>query len=250
MSKEQKATERGPARGEAGPNTRAAASGFPLDAPEIVVTIRDRGRELVHVFAPIKQQDWIEYDRLGRVVVESSKEEIVSESMEAEASNHLWDERIVRLEGYGKTPEDWKQRVWVRHKVAAVRGLAQVFPAKSKPGKDSAEEPADWAFAGAAETTALLDAGRNGNEYNGLAHVFKQPTTKQQTEYSRMEATARMFRGVEPGSVKALVDSHLEEKIDLYDELILRVEGYEPNEPKKMDALHKRVAIEALMGNG
>lgn len=217
-------------------------SPFPLEAAERSVTIKDRGREAVHFFAPIPAEDWIEFERLVRLVIERDEQNRVrSDSLEAEATNWLWDKRIVRVEGYPPLPESgWKEKIWLRHKQAALALLTKIT--------EWPDGPPDMIVSD--EVSVWLQAVCNGQHYVGLRHIFRPATTKQQVAWSRANAQMTTVRGQRDGMLKHIVLSNLPFKLALYDELILRVEGYEPNDPRKMDALHKKTAIEALMGNG
>lgn len=224
------------------PDARVAEGPFPLEAAERSVTIRDRRRDLVHVFGPIGAADWIEFERLTRAVVETEGDRARSDSMEAEAADWLWDKSILRIDGYGALPEDWKRKVWLRHKQAALAALTQIFEWEDAPGMPTSML--------SDEIAVLLEAACNGQRYVNLRHVFREPETSHQIAWSRNNVQLIAIRGQRRGVAKHIVMSNLPFKLQLYDELIARVEGYEPNEPKKMDALHKKVAIEALMGNG
>ena len=48
---------------------------------------------------------------------------------------------------------------------------------------------------------------------------------------------------------KALISSNFAFLLGLYDALIVKVEGYEPNEAGNMEATHKQIAVQLLMGN-
>ena len=165
----------------------------------------------------------------------------------------MWLERIQHVEGYdagferAALPDDWKERIPFRHKEAAVQALAQVFPADARPD-DSAEEGRKPRFSiGTEESVVILEAGRAGREYGRLVHRFRPPSTTEQKEYSRRTGQSTYVRGSRK-KAKALVASNLSYLLDLYDELIEGVEGYEPNDPKVMDPLHKRAAVEVLFG--
>ncbi len=230
------------------------AAGFPLEVKELRAEISDRrgGRkfQLTHIFKPISEANWVEFSSRTQMVMETKGEKVSTDSNRVEAVAWLWDERITRVEGYGDDlPEDWKARVPFRHKNAALHGLSQCYVAEEDDGGDVTASEDDAVFSLADdEEQVTLEAGRNGQEYTGLIHRFKRPTTKQQKAYSRHSAQGTIVRGRKRG-VKEYLGSDLRFLAKLYDELIVKVEGYEPADPAKMDAVHKRVAVEALLGN-
>lgn len=214
---------------------------FVIGLPENRVTIFNRRRQpLTHVFAPVTEADWIEFERLTRLVLEHEDQRMKADSMAAAAVNWLWCERILRVEDYGTLPDDWKDRIWLRDKQKAITALTQIFEWLDAPEDACAMD----------ETTIHLEAQLNGAVYQGMRHIFKRLTTEQQIGYSRVTSQATMIRGQRGGYSRSVVASHLGYQLRLWDQLIVRVEGYEPNAPKQVDAMHKKVAIEALMGNG
>jgi hypothetical protein len=214
---------------------------FVIGLAENRVTIFNRRRQpLTHVFAPVTEADWIEFERLTRLVLEHEDQRLKADSMSAAAVNWLWGERILRVEGYGELPEDWKDRVWLKDKQKAIAALTQIFEWYDAPEDSLAMD----------ETTIYLEAQLNGAVYQGMRHVFRRVTTKQQIEYSRVTGQATMMRGQRGGYNRSITPTHLGYQLRLWDQLSVKVEGYEPNDPKQVDAMHKKVAIEALMGNG
>ena len=226
----------------------ASAAGFPLQPEElraqIQVTENQHKYRLTHVFEPVTAADWLEFDRLTRVVMESDEETIEFDSMAADAAEWLWSERIRTVEGYDPNlPDDWKDLIHLRHKEAALKALAQVYPVET----GDKNEPGPEYLALGKATVVALEAARNGVEFPSLHHRLRRPTTSQQKEYSRRTSQTAYARGTRK-KAKALVASHLDYLLELYDELIESVEGYEPNDPKLMDPLHKRAAVEVLFG--
>ena len=205
---------------------------FPLEPAELLVTLDVRGRKVDHTLRSISEADWLQYERLATSTTRRDGERVVTDSLKLEAVEWLYGERIEGV-AFDDTvvPID---RVPLQHKEAVIDALAKV---EAEP-----DPAADWLDPMPA---VVVNALRNGKLYRGLRHVFRSPSAKQQADYARAMARAV---AVEVGKDRRVVMcSTLGDKIDLYDKLIDRVEGYEPNDPKKMDALHKKVAITALM---
>lgn len=257
-------------------NTPANPELFELAPEEIVVPLRvllpaGSGRPLrvTHFFRPPALEDWLAYDRALKLTIREglpaqagADEASVFHSQAAEAAALLWQRTIRRAEGYGRkaglataearpgAPPDWWELIPLEHKQQAVRGLALV---EVEPARNDELYPLDL------ETREVrLRAHRNGRWSAGLTHCFRRPTTEDELAYRRILSELYVLRG----SGETRVPPRLGALVRLYDRLILRVEGYarqgvalEGTAPEAratlvaaMDALHKRVAMEALFG--
>lgn len=256
-------------------------TGFELRPAEIPapITFREGGRkfQVRHILRPPEFDDWLEYEnRLNRSV------EIVGNTTRldrdrAEAAEAVWDRTIVRVEGYkllqspmhrfpppqepadqGEQceaegaidlheafPEGWHGKVPLFHKMAAIELLAQVFVAEP-------EQLEGLYCFDPQQMEVHLVAARGGEERDGLVHVLRRPTARQQKEFSRIVSTAIYVRGSRTG--KSLLPSRLRELSRFYDELLMDVRGYALNGApatrqdalRHMDALHKQTAVSAL----
>ena len=254
---------------------------FELRPAEIAapITFREGGRkfQVSHIVRPPEFDDWVEYEnRLNRSV------EIVGNTTRFDrdrvaAAEVVWDRAIVRVEGYmvsapsarlvpsseeteeqARTcqadggvdlqqafPEGWREKVPLFHKMAAIELLAQVFVAGPEQVEGSY-------YFDPQQMDVHLVAARDGQEYNGLVHMLRRPTARQQKEFSRTVSTAIYVRGSRTG--KSLLPSRLRELARFYDELLLEVSGYALNGApaaredalRYMDALHKQTAVSAL----
>ena len=254
---------------------------FELRPAEIAapITFHEGGRrfQVCHILRPPEFDDWVEYEnRLNRSV------EIVGNTTRfdrdrAEAAEAVWDRTIVRVEGYqvwapsacrfppseepveqggpckadgGRDlqeafPEGWREKVPLFHEMAAIELLAQVFVAEP----EQVEGPY---YFDPQQIEVYLVAARGGQEYDGLVHMLRRPTARQQKEFSRVVSTAIYVRGSRTG--KSLLPSRLRELARFYDELLLEVSGYALNGApaaredalRYMDALHKQTAVSAL----
>ena len=262
---------------------------FELNPAEIPTPIafREGGRKhrVVHVFRPPLFADWLEYERLLNSSVEITGGYTRFDQARAEASEALWDRVILRVEGYlvgnrlqvtgnsqteaagtapavtcnlspvtslelpSAFPDDWKSKVPLLHKMAAVTLLAQVMTCDANHVEAYSFDPD--------QTEVFLDAARGGRKYEGLIHVLSRPSVRQQKEFSRVLSSALYVRGSR--TEKSLLPSRLKEMVKFYDELILQAKGYcvGPGEPgahavpreeavKYMDAMHKKASISAL----
>ncbi len=223
---------------------------FPLEPAELRAEIKftkaGKRRRVTHVFAPITQEQWIGH--AARIVSfsESDGDEIKSTLTVDEAGAWLWEQAINNVEGYQEPkPENWQELIPWAHKQAAIAALAQVF--EKDDDEEEIEEPA--AFDADGLETVAIEAGRNGVVYTELTHVFKRPTTKQRIKFSRKTGASTKIRGVKGRRWRQMNIPQMEFACGFYDELIDHVSGYEPNDPEKMDAKHKQIAVQALMEN-
>lgn len=231
---------------------------FPLAVEELTASMKLQGRELLHRFDPIRFEDWAEFERMNYVVSESDDKEVTAEDFTVEAVEWLWGKAIRAIEGYGEQlPTDWRERLPIQHKEAAIGLLAQV----------AVDEDAEPHFFGA-DRVVVLEAARNGVVHKGLRHCFLHPKTSDVKAARRalLRESAVRVGGVRGsgGSRKSqsVVRSSLERIAAVYDELIVRVEGYESGDgpldlvgdaskvARLMDPLHKKTALRALVGNG
>lgn len=250
---------------------------FQLRPPEIPasITFREGGRKhrVTHFFRPPEFPDWLEYERLLNSSVEVAGGYTRFDQARADASEALWDRVILRVDGYcirssdvprsesdegsafselpDAYPEAWKEKVPLLHKMAAVALLAQVTTANSENLETYSFDPD--------QTEVPLEAARGGRKYQGLVHVLKRPTVRQQKEFSRVVSSALYVRGSR--TEKSLLPSRLKELVKFYDELILEAKGYcLKNHPERsegsalcredairyMDPMHKKTVISAL----
>ncbi len=242
---------------------------FPLEPDrlraEIKIIQSGRAYRLTHIFSPISEQQWIEYGAKVDVAIVTQKESSTTEYRTAEAVEWLWSEAIQEIEGYGDPrPDNWRELVPINHKDAAIEGLTQTSPGEEdEAGRDEEDEGVrdeeDEAGRDEEETRpfllgqeterVVLEASRNGEIYKHLIHIFQTPTTKQRTEYNRRLAATRRIRGRRGKGVREVIQNQMPYLCRIYGELISAVEGYDPADPKKMDAQHKRAAITSLLGN-
>ncbi len=168
------------------------------------------------------------------------------------AAETLWNAIALRVEGYTlpEGADSWEQILWrelvpVSHKLLAADLFQRIGIVKPE---------IEEAFPlGQKSQTVYLEVRRDGLIYSNLAHVLREPGTHHLKEFRRINDTVLHVGGSR--SDKTIFPSHLAELCGLYDELIVRVEGYAidgraPGDAleiaKWMDALHKEAAVNAL----
>ena len=252
-------------------------SAFELRPSEILtpISFREGGRKfrVLHAFRPPQFADWLEYETKLNRSVEIVGGQTRFDQERAEAAEAIWNRIVLDVRGYlvpngsgpaeltAALPEDWREKVPLMHKMAAVQLLAQVFPSNGDDTELYRFDPD--------QIEVHLIAARGGCEYSSLVHTLKRPTIRQQKEFSRVLSTAFYVRGSR--TEKSLLPSRLREMVKFYDELIVEARGYglcvHPQQSvpaghrthpaqaaslsredavKWMDALHKQTAISAL----
>lgn len=205
-----------------------------LEVPERSAIVRFAGKEATHYFRPLTLADWLAYfTRLSTEFI-TSGEEMTSESDQGEASEALWNSAVLRVEGY--TGADWRERMPVSHKVAAVTALQQVLAIDA--GNPFDLEPDS--------RTVHLEAAWNGAIFDELLHRFRLPNAQDQKDYRRLNVSFIRSRGRRDQNttrIKACV--RIGELCRLWDALSIGIEGYQGGK-FSMDPLHKMAAVAAL----
>lgn len=236
---------------------------YPLDAGELEasIEIEEAGRKhrLKHFFRPFTRDDWQTYARLLAVTLIGRKGEkgVETDIAQLEAIEWLWTAAVTRVEGYTDVDENFRERMPLSHMRAAIENVTQCFPvveeAEDEPEGAPAPGPSlglSLGFGGL--TVVKLEAARNGVEYPELIHRFRRPSASQVKKYRRSQSRETVIggqRGKEKNKWRSITHAELAPSFALYDELVAGVEGYEPNEPSRMDPVHIDVALKELMGN-
>lgn len=227
-----------------------------LTAPR-VIEIDSRGKKFVLTLARISKKQWLRY---FEGIVNSSENQggkRVDRFDSSGARVALVEEVLVDAKGY-KTPDSvaitsisgWQQQIPLSHRLAAGESLVSV---------ERADPPEDDELVLGFENVflnAVWGADEAGvmRKYHNLCHRFKTPTAEQQKRFSRESSRSRVVGGSRKGVTQWMgAQATL---IDLYDELVLSVDGYTVDgEPLgddrtgivvEMDAYHKVAAADAL----
>lgn len=242
-----------------------------LAPPELVVPLKvthaGRAYRLRHVFRPPAPADWFAYEAALEMAVEELPPASDSDEpcyrlqvRSTDAALLLWDRLVLRVEGYDLPGEgsegDWRALIPLAHKEAALGTLTLVAPAQAPPLSSISDEAANNAFPLlAGERLVVLEAVVAGRAYPRLLHYFRPPSVEAERTYRRLLSETLLVRGSR--SPRTLLPARLPALVRLYDDLILRVEGYavggqllaSPAEiARRMDAWHKRLAVQTLFG--
>jgi len=236
---------------------------YDLAAKEIfsVVKFREGGRpvSVAHFFRPLALADWLEYERALDTRIVESEDQSEMRTQAVIAAERLWDAAALRVNGYGapassalqgelceRFPADWKQKVPLQHKAAAVRGLQQAVVSEGPEGL------LDLIYEFDPDQVALvIEAAQNGEIHAELIHHLRRPAPEDLKRFSQITSAAIWLRGAKQPTT--LLPSRLKPLCDLYDRLIQSIEGYSGIDGgdaaavrRAMDPVHKKVVIQSL----
>lgn len=230
---------------------------LPLDAPERLVSFQEAGsgRIFTFTFRRITAKDWEKY--FAGIVIESWREEGARvDRVDVRSAQHwLFDECVVRVEGYRLRAVEfmqlpnWKDRVRYGHRLLAVEKIQDVSLSKT-PGPEF-EDP-DFEEV---RLDALWGAQQPGRmkKYVGLVHRFSPLTAEHKRRLDRSLTESRVVGGGRCARTIYPVRQAL--LVKLYDDLIVNVDGYGvagreidgvQQIRQEMDAFHKVAAVQQL----
>jgi hypothetical protein len=206
------------------PNSTIERAGALLDlSGDRQVTFKDKGQVFVFTFNRITDAQWRRF--FSGLVVESEKSgsSRLSRVDYRTAGIDLFETAVKDVDGYklraGKFTEipNWKTRVPYGHKQKAIELLTDVTFSESAPEffDPDVEEvfiDAKWG----------ADQGMM-TQFSGLAHRFTPPSGAHQQRFNRAAGESRVVGG---RSGKTISTSRQDMLADLYDELIVTVDGY------------------------
>jgi hypothetical protein len=225
-----------------------------LKAPRILA-IADRKRTYRLTVSRILKKQWLRYFENIVSATENQGGKRIDSYDSSAARLQLLDDCLVTAEGYAlaagvdkiESMPEWKSQLPLSHRLAAANMLLAVTPAESDE-----DEPIALGQ-GSVYLDALWTAAESGiTKFHGLRHNFKTPTAEQQRRLSRDSSRSRIVGGSRGG--KTLWLGAQATLADLYDELIVSVEGYtvdgQPPDRAEivefMDTYHKVAAVDVL----
>jgi hypothetical protein len=230
-------------------------SAIELAQPRIIA-IEERGRKYLLTIARITKKQWTHYFEGIVSTSENQSGKRINSFDSTSARVELAESALVDAQGYStadgsavNSKQGWQQQIPLRHRQAIANALVDVERA----------EPADEAIMLGAEAVYLNAVwGADGNgamlKYRNLCHLFNSPSVEQQKRFSREASRSRIVGGSRRDKTVWLpVQPTL---ADLYDELIVSVQGYTVNGADlasdrdrivaEMDTFHKVAAADVL----
>jgi hypothetical protein len=219
-----------------------------------IIPVEDRGKTYRFTVRRILKNDWLKYFSGIISSSENADGKVVNSSDSSASRLELVDAVLTNADGFplvdGKPVteiEDWKSKLPLGHRLAIGNTLTSVTPSA----------PTDEEFAFGFEKVyldALWGAGESGGllQYTRLLHIFRTPGVDHQRRFARDASRSTVVGGSRTG--KTLWMGARTTMVELYDELIIGVDGYtvngvplcDPNVATEMDAYHKYVAIDVL----
>ena len=231
-------------------------SSIELTAPR-TITINDRGRQFSLKLARITKKQWLRYFAGIVSVSENVDGQRVNRFDATGALLELLQSALIDAAGYvtaDNSPvtatSDWRKLLPLAHRLAASEQLIAV---------ERGNAPEDAPFVLGFENVylnAVWGADDKGvmQKFSGLCHRFKTPTEEHQAKLSRAASRSVIVGGSRRGTTRWMAAQPT--LAELYDELILSVEGYAVNGQElgddhdaivaEMDTFHKVAAADVL----
>lgn len=220
------------------------------------IAFRDRGHLYAFTLDRIEQKHWISYFDGIESTSERRGKETVSTFDAITPMTNLVSELAIGAEGYilpeGKTSitevDNWKELVSPRHWAACGEIIADVSPAYSSDDQGPIALGND-----VVTLEAVWNADSSGTmlKFAGLTHYFRIPGFEHVRRYRRDQSRSSIVGGSRTG--KTVWRGAQKTLIELYDELVERVEGYayqgvavNTGAAQWMDAYHKVTAAQYL----
>lgn len=227
-----------------------------LSKPRIIV-IKDRGHQYTLTVAPVTKKQWLKYFE-GIVSISETVAGKRIDSFDSKGARlALVNDVLSDAKGYKVANDgavmalpEWRTLIPLAHRAAAGEILTAVERSQASEedaimlGFESVTLDAVWSWNGIDSMVKVT----------GLKHIFGSPTVEQQRRYNRDMSRSQIIGGSRSGKTRWMgAQATL---VDLYDELITSVVGYDVDGVPvcddreqiiaKMDTYHKVAAAEAL----
>lgn len=227
-----------------------------LRKPRTIV-IEDRNQRYTLTVGIIPKQTWLRYFECIVSVSENQNGKRVDSFDSSAARLQLVESCLADAQGYQTADSspvtaaaDWQKLLPLRHRLAVANALISVGPSEN-----SDDQPLTLGVE-AVYLDAIWSADEDGvmYKYHNLCHRFRTPTAEHQRRFSRDASRSRVIGGSRSGKTQWLgAQATL---VELYDELILSVDGYcadgieladdRVNIAAYMDTYHKVAAADLL----
>jgi hypothetical protein len=233
---------------------------LPLDEPR-VIAIQDGKFTYTFHFARISQADWSQY--FNKIIFKTRNDgtkQVTMIEMDV-AGIELFESTLQRVEGYSgdfATRQGWQAKIPPRHAQKVAELLRLAGPSQEQgdacdPENVEVQLDALWSQAKPGEMTL----------YKGLVHRFAPPSVEQKRRYYNAGSQSIVVGGSRNGTT--IYGKRHQALLDIYDELIVDVDGYSVGGTplghgldvpraqavkqiivREMDAFHKFMAAQQL----
>lgn len=198
-----------------------------LSAPRRI-SLHDRGHAFTITCRRIEAADWLAYFGAIAITSEQQGAQRIS-SMDFDTPRLLLAARVItaasgyKVEGGAEieTLPNWVERMPLSHRRQVAATLADVRPSASVEEftirAEGEEVTLDAAWSIDEQTGKMI-------AYAGMKHIFKTPTQAQQKRYNQAASRSVVVGGSRTG--RTIYTGAQELLCELYDELVLSVEGY------------------------
>jgi hypothetical protein len=197
-----------------------------LRKPRTIV-IEDRGQRYTLTVGVIQKQTWLRYFEGILSTSENQNGKRVDSFDSSAARLQLVESCLTDAQGYQTADgspvtaaTDWQKLLPLRHRLAVANALISV-----EPSANTDEQPLTLGVE-SVFLDAIWSADDDGvmRKYHNLCHRFRTPSAEHQRRFSRDASRSRVIGGSRTGKTQWLgAQATLAE---LYDELVLSVDGY------------------------
>lgn len=237
---------------------------YDLGLKECFFTLRlqrgDKKFILKHFFRLPSFTDWFEYLKQRKfMALSKGKDTYEFANVMQEQDLAFWESLILRVEGYTSQKkdlmnfEDWKARIPVDHKLEAMSGFL-MFNRHEEVSASEAIATDGFDVDDEVGRELTFTAIQDGNEVT-LKFFFGRPETSDYVKFNRLSSKMQLVRTKQRNVQEMRVPADIRPFVEMFDKLILKVEGYGFNGKDlmkvedwkpKVDAYHKREAIREL----
>ena len=228
---------------------------YPLTDAEAIIQIftkrGDKTETIQHKLRRPTLAELIEREQQSVAEIEEIAPNEDSWTEDSQAANgKLWDKCILGVTGYrisGQLATDFvavspetAAKIPLAHKATAISGLYA-----SKCTVDAGEEEG---FSLDGDTYTIRQAIGAGEEPDFVVlHTLKAPTEGQLRDYNKRASTATSVSGSRKRKIR--VRTNLKADVELYDALAVSITGATPPEPRMVDPIFKRQAVQTLIAS-
>lgn len=216
---------------------------------------------LKHVFRLPSFDDWFRYQKKRKFMgLSKGKDTFEFANVMQEEDLSFWESLIIKVEGYTSAgqdlmeayPEGWQEKIPIRHKLEAIAGFL-IFNREEEPDS-SLTEGSGFDVDAEASTEMKFVASQNGTD-RYVVFKFRQPESSDFVRFSRLTSKLQLVRTKQRGVQEMRMPADIRPFIEMFDKLIVAVEGYAfDGKPlmevegwiQKIDAFHKREAVREL----
>lgn len=224
------------------------------------VTFRDKGQPFTYHFGRITDADYRNLYFPGLSVSSENANGVMLNKIDVwTPALALLDAKLERVEGYIMREGDlmqlpnWKQKLPHGHREKAMDLLLDVTPSAQAPASDYFDPDCTEVWLDAIWGLNQAEDGPANRKFLGLVHRFTPPSAAQSQKWNRAAGESRVVGGSRRMQTVRAGKHGL--MADLYDELIISVDGYSVGGTaladaaavkREMDTFHKVAAIRLL----